>query len=308
MAPGTGRHAGVQPTLLRRPDHARRRSDLDRAGARTRRQHHRRPRVGGDARRPIRCGAAGQPFAVRANGERRRPRGGRHTRRGIHAAGAGHSRSPRAGPVGQGALLHPAGREALTHYLVGRAGRISGRPRLRHSRSRGVRRAQWHEAGHSRRRRSVAGGEGTGEGQRAGDSRSAQRSCRSDFDRLASSLENAARLQRAGVRIAFSSGDTPQARLTYASSPAMPSLTACRGSQASPRLPRIPPISLGWVQRADASRWDRSPISCSGAATRSEVSTLADQVWIAGRPIEMKSRQTELRDRYVEKVKAHQAR
>jgi hypothetical protein len=39
-----------------------------------------------------------------------------------------------------------------------------------------------------------------------------------------------------------------------------------------------------------------------------EVSSLADQVWIAGRPVEMKSRQTELRDRYVEKVKAHQAR
>jgi hypothetical protein len=39
-----------------------------------------------------------------------------------------------------------------------------------------------------------------------------------------------------------------------------------------------------------------------------ELSTLAERVWIAGRPIEMKSRQTELRDRYVERVKAHQAR
>jgi hypothetical protein len=38
-----------------------------------------------------------------------------------------------------------------------------------------------------------------------------------------------------------------------------------------------------------------------------EVTTLADQVWIAGRPVEMRSRQTELRDRYVEKLRAHRA-
>jgi hypothetical protein len=38
------------------------------------------------------------------------------------------------------------------------------------------------------------------------------------------------------------------------------------------------------------------------------VTALADQVWIAGRAVEMRSRQTELRDRYWEKLKAHQAR
>ena len=50
---------------------------------------------------------------------------------------------------------------------------------------------------------------------------------------------------------------------------------------------------------ADIVVWSGDPL---------EVSTLADQVWIAGRPVEMKARQTELRDRYVEKVKTHQAR
>jgi hypothetical protein len=39
-----------------------------------------------------------------------------------------------------------------------------------------------------------------------------------------------------------------------------------------------------------------------------DVSTLAEQVWIGGRAIEMRSRQTDLRDRYLDKVKAHQAR
>jgi len=56
-------------------------------------------------------------------------------------------------------------------------------------------------------------------------------------------------------------------------------------------------IAVG--QSADLVLWSGDPL---------ELSTLAEQVWIAGRPVEMKSRQTELRDRYVEKVKAHQAR
>ena len=56
-------------------------------------------------------------------------------------------------------------------------------------------------------------------------------------------------------------------------------------------------IAVGQV--ADLVLWSGDPL---------ELSSLADQVWIAGRPIDMKSRQTELRDRYVEKVKAHQAR
>ena len=55
-------------------------------------------------------------------------------------------------------------------------------------------------------------------------------------------------------------------------------------------------IAVGQV--ADLVLWSGDPL---------EVSTLADQVWIAGREIEMRSRQTELRDRYVEKVKAHRA-
>jgi imidazolonepropionase-like amidohydrolase len=56
-------------------------------------------------------------------------------------------------------------------------------------------------------------------------------------------------------------------------------------------------IAVGQV--ADLVLWSGDPL---------ELSTLAEKVWIAGKPVEMKSRQTELRDRYVEKVKAHQAR
>jgi imidazolonepropionase-like amidohydrolase len=52
-------------------------------------------------------------------------------------------------------------------------------------------------------------------------------------------------------------------------------------------------------QVADLVLWSGDPL---------EISTLADQVWIAGRAIEMRSRQTELRDRYLERLRQGQAR
>jgi imidazolonepropionase-like amidohydrolase len=48
---------------------------------------------------------------------------------------------------------------------------------------------------------------------------------------------------------------------------------------------------------ADLVLWSGDPL---------EVTTVADQVWIAGRPVEMRSRQTELRDRYLERLKANE--
>jgi imidazolonepropionase-like amidohydrolase len=43
-------------------------------------------------------------------------------------------------------------------------------------------------------------------------------------------------------------------------------------------------------QFADLVLWSGDPL---------EVTTVAEQVWIAGRAVEMTSRQTELRDRYL---------
>ena len=128
-----------------------------------------------------------------------------------------------------------------------------------------------------------------------------------DFDHLGASLENAARLQRAGVRIAFSSGDTPQARLVRqlagnAVAHGLPWESALAAITANPAEIFGLGATRGRIavgQVADLVLWNGDPL---------EVSTLAEQVWIAGHPVEMKSRQTELRDRYLEKVKAHQAR
>jgi imidazolonepropionase-like amidohydrolase len=123
---------------------------------------------------------------------------------------------------------------------------------------------------------------------------------------LGATLDNAARLHRAGVRIAFSSGDSHNARLirqlagnavahglpweaALAAITAVPAeifgLSAARGR-----------IAAG--QAADLVLWSADPL---------EVTTLADQIWIAGRPIALRSRQTELRDRYLDKIKAHRA-
>jgi imidazolonepropionase-like amidohydrolase len=51
-------------------------------------------------------------------------------------------------------------------------------------------------------------------------------------------------------------------------------------------------IAAGQV--ADVVLWSGDPL---------DVTSLADQVWIAGRPVDMRSRQTDLRDRYFEKLK-----
>jgi imidazolonepropionase-like amidohydrolase len=128
-----------------------------------------------------------------------------------------------------------------------------------------------------------------------------------DFDHLAASLESAARLQSAGVRIVFSGGDIPQARLVRqlagnAVAHGLPWEAALAAITSTPADIFGIGATHGRIavgQAADLVLWDGDPL---------EVSTLADQVWISGRPVEMKSRQTELRDRYLEKLKAHQAR
>ena len=116
------------------------------------------------------------------------------------------------GPIGQGALLHAAGREALNRYLVG------GRVVFQVDRASDI-----HEvvafAERSGIKPVILGGDEAW--LVAKDLARANvpvilnplSDLPNDFDRLGASLENAARLQRAGVRIAFSSGDTPQARL-----------------------------------------------------------------------------------------------
>ncbi|HWT14556.1 MAG TPA: amidohydrolase family protein [Patescibacteria group bacterium] len=122
-----------------------------------------------------------------------------------------------------------------------------------------------------------------------------------NYDQFGASLENAARLQKAGVTIAFSmSGDASHMafKLRQAAGNAvanglpweagLAALTANPAAMfgASDRGR----IALG--QRADLVLWSGDPL---------DVTSLAEQVWIGGDAQSMVSRQTLLRDRYAPK-------
>jgi imidazolonepropionase-like amidohydrolase len=119
------------------------------------------------------------------------------------------------------------------------------------------------------------------------------------FDMIGASLENAARLQRAGVRVAFTnlSDGTHNARKVrqtagIAVANGLPWEAALAGLTANAaeifglgaQYGRIAPRYAG-----DLVLWSGDPL---------EVTTVAQQVWIDGRAQPMRSRQTELRDRY----------
>jgi hypothetical protein len=120
------------------------------------------------------------------------------------------------------------------------------------------------------------------------------------FDQIGATLENAALLHRAGVRIAFTQfGDdaTHNARKVrqaagVAVAYGLPWDAALAALTANPaeifglgaEFGRIAP---GYV--ADLVLWSGDPL---------EVTSVAEQVWIDGRAQPMRSRQTELRDRY----------
>jgi hypothetical protein len=119
------------------------------------------------------------------------------------------------------------------------------------------------------------------------------------FDQIGATLENAARLQKAGVRIAFTNlnDGTHNARKVrqaagVAVAHGLPWDAALAALTANPaeifglgsEYGRIAP---GYV--ADLVLWSGDPL---------EITAVAEQVWIDGRAQSMRSRQTDLRDRY----------
>ncbi len=122
----------------------------------------------------------------------------------------------------------------------------------------------------------------------------------SSFDALGSSLENAARLHRAGVTVGFSQGGdaTHNARKIRqvagnAVSYGLPWEAGLAGLTSVPAQVFGLSAQRGRIdvgQVADLVLWSGDPL---------EVNTVAEQVWFAGKPASMRSRQTELRDRYL---------
>lgn len=121
----------------------------------------------------------------------------------------------------------------------------------------------------------------------------------SSFDQLGSRLDNAALLQRAGVQVAMLSPDsTHNARkIRQAAGNAVANGLPWEDGLAA--ITRVPAQALGVGDRlgriepgleADLALWDGDPL---------ELSTLPRQVWLHGRSMPLRSRQTELRDRYL---------
>ncbi len=119
------------------------------------------------------------------------------------------------------------------------------------------------------------------------------------FEALGASLENAARLSRAGVLVAFKTGDSHNARnLTQLAGNAvaygLPYEEALKAITANPARIYGVAAKTGTIEpgrSADLVVWSGDPLEVTSAATR---------VFIEGKDIPMRSRQTLLRDRYLE--------
>ncbi|MET0656338.1 MAG: amidohydrolase family protein [Pseudoxanthomonas sp.] len=121
-----------------------------------------------------------------------------------------------------------------------------------------------------------------------------------DFDQIGATLENPARLHKAGVEVSFAQfGDASHnARKIrqYAGNAVANGLPWEAGLEGLTRVPaRVLGIDdkLGTIapgKLADLVLWTGDPLDVANVATR---------LWLGGRDIPMRSRQTELRDRYL---------
>ena len=121
-----------------------------------------------------------------------------------------------------------------------------------------------------------------------------------DFDRIGATLENAARLHAAGVDVSFAqfndASHNARKIRQYAGNAVANGLPWEAGLEG---LTRVPAQVLGVGDKlgmiapgklADLVLWTGDPL---------DVANVATQLWLGGRAIPMRSRQTELRDRYL---------
>ncbi len=198
------------------------------------------------------------------------------------------------------ALLTPAGRAVLARYLNGQGRIVVGVHRAADIRQL-LRWRQRHNL-----RIAIAGG---AEAWQLGAQLAAANvpvfvdplaNLPTDFDQLGATLENAARLRAAGVAVSFANfgdGSHNARKLRQLAGNAVANGLPWADGLAG--LTRVPAEAFGVAgefgtiapgKRADLVLWSGDPL---------EVSTIATQVWLGGRAIPMRSRQTELRDRYL---------
>ncbi len=211
----------------------------------------------------------------------------------------------RIAPDSQFALLTPAGRTTLAKYFGG-----GGRVAVGVHRASDIRRVlRWAKARNVR-----IALVGASEGWKVADEIAAAKvpvfvdtlaNLPADFDQIGATLENAARMNQAGVDVGFAMGSdgSHYARKMRqlagnAVSYGMPWEAALAGltrvpAQAFGVGDQIGGIAVG--RRADLALWSGDPL---------DVAQTASQLWLDGRAVPMKSRQTELRDRYLHRAES----
>ncbi len=130
----------------------------------------------------------------------------------------------------------------------------------------------------------------------------------SSFDSIGSRLDNAALLHRAGVSIAFTQfGESHNAR----------KIRQLAGNAVAHGLPKDAALAaltarpaeiFGLGANAAALRAARSRIWCCGAAIRSKSRRSLSRCGSTGAPVEMRSRQSDLRDRYLQRLRLTELR
>jgi imidazolonepropionase-like amidohydrolase len=131
----------------------------------------------------------------------------------------------------------------------------------------------------------------------------------SSFDKVGATLENAARLHEAGVTIAFSFRDAQAhnvRKLRQAAGNAV--AHGLPQDAALAALTRNPAAIFGVADRAGMLEAGRPADLVLWSGDPLEVTTLAERVFVGGRAAPMRSRQTELRDRYLERLRRGAAR
>jgi hypothetical protein len=197
------------------------------------------------------------------------------------------------------ALLTPAGRETLARYLV--AGRII----FNVDRASDIRQLLAFSRKHGLRPIITGGAEAW---QVAAELKAANvtvfidalQDLPSGFDQLGSRLDNAALLSKAGVQVALLAPDSTHNARKIRQAAGVAVANGMTWESGLAAITRVPAQALGVSDKvgrievglnADLVLWDGDPL---------EVSTLAEKVWMRGRAMPMRSRQTELRDRYLQ--------
>lgn len=126
------------------------------------------------------------------------------------------------------------------------------------------------------------------------------------FESLGATLENAARLEAAGVTVSLATGGSHNARKLKqgagnAVANGLPWIAGLRAITVNPARTFGVEDRVGTLEEgklADLVIWNGDPL---------EVTTSVEQVFIGGEPVSMESRQTRLRDRYLETERLPQA-